>query len=247
MPRSNSSREINLEAIILAGGLGTRLRSVVSDVPKPMAPVAGKPFLDYLIRYLIKQGVSRIILSVGYKGDIIIEYFQSNPCGVELSFAFEKEPLGTGGAIMNGVKMCQGESCLVLNGDTFFTMDYLTFSENHKENRASISMALRHLIGHNSRYGKAILEGERVVRFDSSSESECGWINAGSYLINRELLYCFDLPEKFSFEQDFIEKNIQKLNLFGYKSDATFFDIGVPDDYHEAAIFLKKFCNIMNG
>ena len=202
-----------MEAIILAGGLGTRLRSMVSDVPKPMAPVAGKPFLYYLVNYIIKQGVTHIVFSVGYKGNIIADYFKENPCGVEVSIAFEEEPLGTGGAIVNGLRECRCDEVLILNGDTFLALDYFAFKDNHKKSGAAMSMALRYL-EQNDRYGQAILENDNIIGFDSSGKNREGWVNAGIYLIDRNLMRGFELPEKFSFEQDFIEKNIQKIYQF---------------------------------
>lgn len=227
-----------MEAIILAGGLGTRLRSVISDVPKPMAPVAGKPFLEYLVNYLIKHGVTHIIFSVGYKGDIIVNYFKENPCGVEISIAFEEEPLGTGGAIVNGLRKCRGDEVLILNGDTFLALDYVAFKGGYQKSGAPMAMALRYL-EQNDRYGRAILEDNNIIGFDSDSENNAGWVNAGTYLIDKNLMMGFDLPEKFSFETDFIEKNIQKICPFGFKSDTNFIDIGVPEDYQRAVSFLK--------
>lgn len=239
MPKNKFSKKTDLEAIILAGGLGTRLRPIVSDVPKPMASVIDKPFLHHLIQYIIKQGVTHIILSVGYKGDVIVDYFKHNPCGVEVSFAIEKEPLGTGGAIINGIQNCREDNLFVLNGDTFFAMDYLAFSEHHDKSNTSLSMALRYL-KQNKRYGRAVLHGGHIVKFESSSENKPGWINAGIYLIRKDLFKGFDLPERFSFEQDFIEANIQKLKPIGYQSDAEFIDIGIPDDYLKASDFIKE-------
>ncbi len=228
-----------MEAIILAGGLGTRLRSVVSDVPKPMASVAGRPFLHHLIKYVVKQGVSHIVLSVGYKGDMIVDYFKNNPCGADISFAIEEKPLGTGGAILNSMEKCREDNVFVLNGDTFFAMDYLAFRESHKKSTASFAMALRYL-KQNHRYGRAILSNDYIIRFESLSENEPGWINAGIYLINKNLLAEFDLPKKFSFERDFIETNIQQLKPYGFRSDAAFIDIGVPDDYQKASVFIEE-------
>ncbi len=228
-----------MEAIILAGGLGERLRSIVSDVPKPMALVADKPFLHHLVHYVIKQGITHIVFSVGYKGNIIIDYFRKNSFGVDISFAIEDEPLGTGGAILNGLRKCQQDRVFVLNGDTFLALDYRIVEENHKKHGASMSMALRYL-EQNDRYGRAILKDNHIIGFESSSENEAGWVNAGVYLIERNLMDNFDLPEKFSFEQDFVEAQIQKINPLGFMSDTTFIDMGVPEDYNRTADFLKE-------
>lgn len=226
-----------MEAIILAGGLGQRLRSVVSDVPKPMASVAGKPFLHHLVNYVIKQGITHIIFSVGYKGDIIVDYFRKNSCGIDISVAHENEPLGTGGAILNGLRQSREDRVFVLNGDTFLALDYQAVARNHKKHTASLSMALRYL-DHNDRYGRAILKDDHIIGFKSAREAGAGWVNAGVYLMDRNLMNGFDLPEKFSFEQDFIEAHIQKINPLGFRSDTGFIDIGVPEDYHRAADFL---------
>lgn len=221
-----------MDAIILAGGLGKRLRSAVADVPKPMAPVKGAPFLEHLIRYLKGQGVTKIILSVGYKYEIIYEFFGESFCGVDLVYSIEKTPLGTGGAIKKALKYICHDHVFIFNGDTLFDVDLTTFQHFHIEKRADISLALKEMKNFD-RYGTVKFDKKcRIVEFKEKEVLSVGNINGGVYVIQRDFFDKFILPVKFSFEQ-FLEKNVKEYNMFCRKFDGYFIDIGIPEDYEK--------------
>lgn len=222
-----------MEAIILAGGLGTRLQSVVSELPKCMAPVAGKPFLVYILDQLIDAGLSHVILSVGYKHQAITDYFGQEYRGVPVSYAVENEPLGTGGGIRLAMELAKEDKVFVLNGDTLFEADLQGLLKHHLESKADISLALRQ-VADTKRYGAVeINPSGSIIRFLEKGALEGpGLINGGIYCINRKSLLNLNLPEKFSFEKDLLEKAL--LTLGGFPSDAYFIDIGIPEDYERA-------------
>ncbi|HET6244840.1 MAG: NTP transferase domain-containing protein [Bacteroidetes bacterium] len=230
------------EAIILAGGLGTRLQSVVSDVPKPMAPVNGKPFLEYLVRYLLKFGIQKIIFSVGYKSEAIVEYFGTYFENITIVYAKEEEPLGTGGGLKKAIEKCTTENVLILNGDTFLELDLNEFYNFHQLENADISLCLRNMIN-TSRYGTVkINDQKRVIAFqEKTGENTQGLINGGVYIFRRKKFNAFDLPEKFSLEKDFFEPNLKNLTIIGYTGSGYFIDIGIPEDYQKAQIDFKGF------
>lgn len=218
-------------AVILAGGFGTRLQSVVSEVPKPMAPVNDKPFLFYLLSYLKKNGFSKIVFSLYYKAEIIQNYFGSEFEGMKLYYVIDEKPLGTGGAIRNVQKQLNlNEPCVVLNGDTFFKINYQAFYEQHQQSGAQFSIAAKSLPDC-SRYGRIILENQQFKQFINDGATCAGYINAGIYLFDFKLLEQISFSEVFSFEKDFLYEYTAKLNTHVYIEDAYFIDIGVPDDY----------------
>lgn len=222
------------EAVILAGGFGTRLKSVIADVPKPMAPVAGKPFLAYLLNYLSVYGITRCVLSVGYKSEAIIDYFGNEYKGIQLAYAVENEPLGTGGGLFNALKDCLETEVLVLNGDTRFDVDLADLAEFHAKKNADVTLALKPL-NDTSRYGTVKLNEEgRIIKFCEKRENTTGegLINAGCYIFNQRL--AAKKSGAFSLEKDFFEKELNQLHIFGFVEDAYFIDIGIPEDYLKA-------------
>jgi D-glycero-alpha-D-manno-heptose 1-phosphate guanylyltransferase len=221
------------EAIILAGGLGTRLRPVVRDIPKPMAPICGRPFLAYLLEQLRTYGVERTVLAVGYRHEVVDEYFSSRENAMPLAYSVETEPLGTGGGIRNGLELCSGSTVLVLNGDTFFDVDLEEMLACHLRTRADITVALKPMTNFD-RYGAVTVEGERIVAFHEKELCARGYINGGVYLIGKALFAGFDLPERFSFETEFLGKFLNRLTVVGFRSDGYFIDIGIPEDYAQA-------------
>ncbi len=222
-----------MEAIILAGGFGTRLQSVVSDVPKPMAEVAGKPFLEHLLLYLSHQNINRAILAVGYKYEIIQQYFGAAYADIELEYVIEDEPLGTGGAIAKACSALTGELVYVVNGDTFFNADFLRLLQRHQQSQSSLTLALKPMEKFD-RYGRVELdEHMRITGFQEKQYCLQGYINGGIYLMNKNLFDGYDLPERFSFET-FMENNLAQLNLFAEIFDDYFIDIGIPEDYRKA-------------
>jgi D-glycero-alpha-D-manno-heptose 1-phosphate guanylyltransferase len=229
-------------AIILAGGLGTRLRHMVPDVPKSMAPVNGRPFLEYLLDYLNKYSISNVILSVGFLNDKIISYFGNEYHGLSIQYSIEKEPLGTGGAIVMAAGLTAADTLLVLNGDTLFNVDLEMLSIEHAASQADITLALR-MVPDAGRYGSIELdESGRIQHFSEKKPgSGQGIINGGIYLIRKRLFDKMDLPSAFSIERDFFPGFCKTGFLQGYVGDGYFLDIGIPADYEKAQIEFRNF------
>lgn len=223
-----------MEAIILAGGMGTRLKSVVKDIPKPMAPVRQNPFLEYILNDLMHQGIRRVILSTGYKHEVVEAYFGTEYRGIEIKYSVEDEPLGTGGAIRKALKQTTRPEVFVLNGDTLFRVDLPAMSAFHREQRADLTLALKPMRDC-SRYGRVETEDIRVTRFKEKMAGAPGLINGGVYLMSQRLFAQLEqLPERFSFEQEFLEAHYQDYNVMAYRTDAYFIDIGIPEDFERA-------------
>jgi D-glycero-alpha-D-manno-heptose 1-phosphate guanylyltransferase len=226
------------EAIVLAGGLGTRLRSVISDVPKCMASIDGKPFLHYLIQYLHQNGIEKFIFSVGYKHEIIEEYLQKNDAHLNYKISLEKEPLGTGGAIQLACKKSAEKNILVCNGDTLFKIDMDALDKFHKTMKAACTLTLKPMHDFD-RYGVVELNEDHSVKtFKEKQYYTTGLINGGVYALNVAKFLNEHLPEKFSFEKDYLEKKVGPDNkdptIFGLVQDGYSIDIGIPGDYEKA-------------
>jgi D-glycero-alpha-D-manno-heptose 1-phosphate guanylyltransferase len=221
-----------MQAIILAGGFGTRLQEVVSDVPKPMAPVGGKPFLEYLVNQLVRWSIRDIILSVGYKRDVIKAYFgDGSQWGVRIRYSEEDAPLGTGGAIREATRMITGATILVLNGDSYFDLNFDAFHTFHAYKKATLSMALVKL-DDTGRYGRVDIDKEnRVLKFQEKQGNEVGFINSGIYLMNTSVLAMLPEVGLASFEKDVLLK-CKKLKMYGMSQTRFFVDIGIPEGYH---------------
>jgi D-glycero-alpha-D-manno-heptose 1-phosphate guanylyltransferase len=229
------------EAIILAGGLGTRLRSVLEDIPKPMAKVNGKPFLEYIFYQLKNQGIDRMVLSVQYKWHVIKEYFGTSFEGIEIKYSVENEPLGTGGAILLAIDSLSSDDVLVLNGDTFFDIDLRKLFDFHTSKKSKVTLALKRMKDFD-RYGVIEIDKEsRIVNFLEKQYRTDGLINGGIYVLNREFFTGLNVPHKFSFEKDFLEKYYKKYEFYGLPFDDYFVDIGVPEDYERAKRDFEKF------
>lgn len=222
------------EAIILAGGLGTRLRGVVDDLPKSMAPVNGKPFLHYILKHLSSFGFTRIILATGYKGDIINEHFGNHLGKMELLYSREKEPLGTGGALLLASRMTINKSFFVINGDTLFEVDFGDIEKIYMQTGSKLTVALKPMYNFD-RYGSVTVEGDRIISFNEKHFCSKGLINGGVYLLKREWLEEHSKTKIFSFEKDVMEIRAGKELITGYVSDSYFIDIGVPEDYLRAS------------
>lgn len=222
-----------MECIILAGGMGTRLQSVVSDVPKCMASVAGHPFLYYLIESLTEAGFDHIILSLGYKHEVVEEWLRTSTFPIHISTVIEETPLGTGGAVKLALTKAHNDEVFIVNGDTYFNVDYRAMIEPHRETQAAATIALKRMENF-SRYGVVDFEEHthQILRFKEKQLCESGLINGGVYLINRRELEGY--PDKFSLEKDFFETVITHYFLSGYISDSYFIDIGVPEDYERS-------------
>jgi D-glycero-alpha-D-manno-heptose 1-phosphate guanylyltransferase len=227
-----------MEAIILAGGFGTRLQSVVKDLPKPMAPVAGRPFLAILMSHLRKKGVTRFILSVGYKADKIQSAIGAVFEGVPVVYEVESIPLGTGGAIKAAMKHVSEDHVFVLNGDTYLDFDLLGAESLWQ--RLSIPLMVARKVPDTFRYGALSVKNHRIIGFLEKGVSGPGFINGGCYLLPSTLFQAHALPDSFSFETDFLPNFIQKNTLNAFVSEGYFIDIGVPEDYQRAQIELAR-------
>jgi D-glycero-alpha-D-manno-heptose 1-phosphate guanylyltransferase len=227
------------EAIVLAGGFGTRLRDVVADVPKPMAPISGQPFLALLLQFLQKQGLRRVVLCVGYLRDVIIGHFGDRFGSLEIVYSIEPEPLGTGGAIAQALKTVTSQNVFVLNGDTFLKLDYRAMVSAYDNARSSLCIAVRE-VSDISRYDEVILQNDRIVALRSARGACPGLINVGVYLMATDLLTGFELPLRFSFEREFLCKFVSSIRPIAFATQAYFVDIGVPDDYRRAQLELAS-------
>lgn len=222
------------EAIILAGGLGTRLREAVPDLPKCMAPVNGKPFISYLVNRLLQQGVTRFVLALGYKSAIIEDYICKNYPDANFIFSVEQEPLGTGGAILLAIQKALSPQVLILNGDTLFDIDTENLFSFHKDKQADCSLALKRMY-HFSRYGTVVInEEEKVAEFLEKKYCDTGLINGGVYVVNRDKILKECFPQVWSFEKDYLETFIHKHHIFGMEQNKYFIDIGIPEDFKRA-------------
>lgn len=230
-----------MEAILLAGGLGTRLRSVVSDRPKPMALIEGRPFLEYVVHELTRRGADHIIFAVGYKGSMVEEHFgDGSAFGVKVSYAYEETLLGTAGAIKNAGQLAREEFVYALNADTFYQIDYSRLADLQRERGLDMALVLRD-VPDVSRYGEAVLTDGRLTRFnEKSKESRPGTINGGVYLIRRSLLA--GIPEgKVSLENEMIPRWMAEgKRLGGFVNDGYFIDIGIPEAYFQFQEDVKR-------
>lgn len=228
----------NKQAIILAGGLGTRLRSVVNELPKCMAPVAGRPFLFYVINELAVQGVTDFIFSLGYKHEVIEEYLQTYFPTLRYDVVIEDEPLGTGGAIQLACKKANTENIIVTNGDTLFKTNLDELFAFHTSKKATCTLALKPMQDFD-RYGSVELDTDnKISSFKEKQHYTSGLINGGTYILNVPHFLNQHFPAKFSFEKDFLEK--QEQGLYGCVQYGYFIDIGIPEDYAKAETDLTK-------
>lgn len=222
-------------AIILAGGLGTRLKEAVPDLPKPLAPVAGKPFLHWLLRALERHGITRAVLATGYRAGAIRDLLGERFGAIELSYSEELEPLGTGGALRRALLLARDAHAFVLNGDTYADVDLRDMFAAHVEAGAKITLATVR-VSDASRYGTVRVSGDRVREFLAAGKPGEGTINAGVYVLDTDLLHG-ELPEKFSFERDVLQARVNELQPLAFAGGSRFIDIGTPADFQRAQTF----------
>jgi D-glycero-alpha-D-manno-heptose 1-phosphate guanylyltransferase len=222
-----------MEAIVLAGGLGTRLAGRLEGVPKSMASIAGRPFLEIVLEQLRSAGCTRVVLAVGHLHSVIQKHFGATFNGVHIEYSVESAPLGTGGAIRQALEQAAEDSVLVLNGDTFLQADYADMMRFHVAEGASATIAVvqRPDI---SRYGGVAIKEKRIVGYEEKGRSGPGWISAGVYVLPRNLPWPATLKEKFSIEYDFFAPEIARLRPAAYKVSGYFLDIGLPEDLDRA-------------
>jgi D-glycero-alpha-D-manno-heptose 1-phosphate guanylyltransferase len=225
------------EAIILAGGLGTRLRESVPELPKCMAPVNGKPFIAYVVDHLQKQGITRFIFALGYKSEAFESFLSSS--GINYQLSIESEPLGTGGAIQLASNVAKNENVIVTNGDTLFRVDIKLLSSVHENNDADCTLCLKPMQNFD-RYGVVEMDEQQIITsFKEKAFYEQGFINGGMYAITRSKFLNESLPDKFSFEKDYLEKYYDQRKFLASVQDEYFIDIGIPEDYNRANIELS--------
>ena len=229
-------------AVILAGGLGTRLRSAVPDLPKPMAPIGGRPLLEYQLDYWIAQGISRFVLSVGYRHEAITAYFGARYKGIELEYVIEAQPLGTGGGLLLAAEKAGRDGpFLLLNGDTYFAADWKVLNAHALAHDADWCLSLFRTSEKGRYMGIEVLPDGQIMSFKSGSAKGSCLANGGVYWVHPRALRGgrFAPGEKVSLEDDIFPAALTSgQRLFGIEFTGTFIDIGVPDDYHRAATLL---------
>ncbi|MBT8524348.1 NTP transferase domain-containing protein [Polynucleobacter paneuropaeus] len=227
-----------MDAIILAGGFGTRLQSVVSDVPKPMAPINGKPFLEILLKSLEKKGIRRVILSVGYKAEVIMNYFGNSYGDIELIYEVEDTPLGTGGAIKAALTKCNTEKVLVINGDTYLELKDIDLELLSQDVETVKLIGIK--VDDVSRYGSLLIAGKKITQFNEKGKVGSGIINSGHYLLSKSLLN-YQMPSKFSFELDCLMSLSRDGGVDCYVCGSQFIDIGIPEELSRAQTIFSDY------
>lgn len=222
-----------MQAIVLAGGLGTRLRGAVPDLPKPLAPVAGRPFLAIVLAQLRAQGFDLAVLSVGYRHELVRDAFGDRFDGLRLRYAIEDRPLGTGGAMRLAARFCSDADVFVLNGDSYADVDFAAMLAAHRRAGAALTMCAVQ-VADTARYGRLLVDDGRVTGFAEKGVAGAGLINAGIYAMRRNLLLQPGLPEAFSFENDVLAARLDELRPCAWVARGRFIDIGVPEDYARA-------------
>jgi D-glycero-alpha-D-manno-heptose 1-phosphate guanylyltransferase len=235
-----------VDAIILCGGRGTRLAAIVSDVPKPLALVSGRPFLDYILDHLAASGlVRRAVLAIGHMAERIVAHYGQCRPPLPLSFVHETEPLGTAGALINALPATASDPVLGLNGDSLFRFDVRTLLRHHLDSGAEATLALV-IVPDSGRYGSVELCGSRVVAFrEKETANRPGPINGGVMVLSRKLL---DRPVRpLSVERELLPAAIERGTLQGIVFETPFLDIGLPESFAVAPEFLRSFQDRQQG
>ena len=223
------------DVVILAGGLGTRLREVVSDRPKPLAPIRGRPFLDLLLEQLAASGcVSRAILAIGYQAEKMVDYYQQVESPLPLVFSVEKELLGTGGALRLAMPLIKSPTVLVVNGDTFVSVNYRSFYSFHEEKKSELTLAAIKAEG--NRYGSIDYDpASHKLKgfFEKQEDSREKWVSAGLYLMRTNLLENLESNKVLSLEKDVFPAWVNRAS-FCFPLNASFIDIGTKESYMRA-------------
>ncbi len=218
---------------ILVGGLGTRLRPVLSDTPKVLAPVGGRPFLTYLLDPLSAAGVRKVVLCTGYLAEQVHSAVGERYGDLQILYSQENQPVGTGGALRLALPLLESDPVLVMNGDSYCDLDLPAFLAWHRQRDSLASLALVHLQD-TARFGRVSFEaGGAIISFGEKESKGSGWINAGVYLLSQRLLNTIPQDRNVSMEYDIFPKFVGK-GLFGYPEGRRFLDIGTPVSYAEA-------------
>lgn len=231
-----------MDAIILAGGKGTRLNGIISDVPKPLAPINGKPFLDILLTQLNRFAcIKKVVLAVGYKSEMIVNRYKNSPVyNFRILFSEEKDLLGTGGAIKKAIALTNTDDVIALNGDSFIEIDIEDLIQFHRINNSSLTVVLKE-VNNIGRYGSIELDSKRrILNFrEKSGAAGKGLINAGVYVIKRTLFDTIEEDKKLSVEKEIMPALIRQ-NAYGYVVKGRFIDIGTPESYRAASEYFKE-------
>jgi NDP-sugar pyrophosphorylase family protein len=230
----------HITAAILAGGLGTRLRPVLPDRPKVLAPVGGRPYLTYLLQELARAAVRDAVLLTGYRADEVRDTLGANHAGVRLSYSVEPTPLGTAGAVRHALPLLLSPTVLLLNGDSFCNVDFEAFWRFHRQKKARASLVLTR-VADVSRYGQVLVgKAGRIQSFQEKGTARVeGWINAGVYLLERALVENLPRDTPFSLERDLLPKWVADGCVYGYSHGGRFLDIGTPESYARAGSFFQ--------
>ncbi|MCK5014392.1 MAG: nucleotidyltransferase family protein [Candidatus Omnitrophica bacterium] len=232
------------DCVILCGGLGARLQSVVKDVPKVMAEVNGAPFLDLIVGHLKGQGIERVVLCTGYKANFVENYYRDHDFGITIDFSRENEPLGTGGALRNAREIISSDPFFVLNGDSFISVDLQAFLDFHREKKALASVLVSQ-VNQAKDFGSVQLDQSgKITGFCEKMKDDVQpLVNAGIYCFDQAVFSCMPEDEKFSLETDFFPA-LEGKEFYGYRSDQEFIDIGTPQRYESMKEDFKKDKNI---
>lgn len=228
-----------MEAVVLAGGFGTRLRQLVADVPKPMAPIAGHPFLEILLSSLATKKFDRIILSLGFQAEKVFSHFGNKYKGMDLVYEIESSPLGTGGAVRAALQHCYEDHTYIFNGDTFIDLEISQVEASWQQHCGTIIVARE--VPDTSRFGRLDIVNGRVIGFKEKGLTGPGVINAGCYVLPRGCLSDYDVGKRFSFEADFFTSFVGRENVNVFITNGHFIDIGVPEDYFRAQTELAPY------
>jgi len=226
-----------MQVVILAGGLGTRLRPLTFEIAKSMAPVNGRPFLEHQIKYLKQQGMKKILLCVGYLSEQVVEYFNDGKkFGVEIQYSVEREPLGTGGALKNAEGKI-GEEFILVNGDTYLPLDYKRLLDFWKQKKKNVIVAYNNaekIVGNNM-----FVKGGKVLAYSKNSSIGMNSVDAGVYVFNRDVLSFIPKNKKVSLETEIFSKLIEQKQLAGYVTSQRFYDMGTPERLKKMEEILK--------
>ena len=225
-----------MEAVVLAGGFGTRLRAVVANVPKPMAPVAGRPFLEILLKSLSQRGFLRVVLSLGFMAEKISNHFGSRFAGMDLAYVLEDTPLGTGGAIRLALEVCTNDHVFVFNGDTYIDLEVQSLERQWQAKKHPIVVVRQ--VTDTFRYGQFATDGARITGFTKQGTGGPGLINAGCYVLAADALARFPLNNPFSIEADYLVTEVDRSTVEFFETEGLFIDIGIPEDYARAQLLL---------
>lgn len=223
----------NTDVVILSGGLGTRLRSVVNDRPKVMAEIAGQPFLDILLSYVSGYGFKRFVLCLGHRGDFIKEYYNKKHRRQEIVFSYEDAPLGTGGAVKNAERVIQSSPFLVMNGDSFCEADLLNFVDFHLKKKADLSMVVVNDKNDGNKGSVFMDDSNRIVNFAEKEKGAATFVNAGIYCVEKAILSLIPNNRQYSLEHDLFP-NLAGNKSYAFIAHQRLIDIGTPENYSKA-------------